>query len=54
VFHQLSMKKPILRGYRASSKVWEVHFEQALKDAHLQGSEGYVVKDLRAFNVVFT
>jgi hypothetical protein len=28
-------------------------FEQALEDARSQGSEGYVVKDLRAFNVVF-
>ncbi len=28
-------------------------FEQALEDARAQGSEGYVVKDLRAFNVVF-
>jgi len=32
----------------------EMIFEQALEDARLQGSEGYVVKDLRAFNVVFT
>ena len=28
-------------------------FKQALEDARSQGSEGYVVKDLRAFNVVF-
>jgi len=28
-------------------------FKQALEDAHNQGSEGYVVKDLRSFNVVF-
>ena len=28
-------------------------FEQALEDARSQGLEGYVVKDLRAFNVVF-
>jgi G3E family GTPase len=28
-------------------------FEQALEDANSQGEEGYVVKDLRAFNVVF-
>ena len=28
-------------------------FEQALEDAHSQGLEGYVVKDLRTFNVVF-
>jgi hypothetical protein len=26
---------------------------EALEDAHTQGSEGYVVKDLRSFNVVF-
>jgi G3E family GTPase len=28
-------------------------FEQALEDANSQGEEGYVVKDLRAFNVIF-
>jgi RIO-like serine/threonine protein kinase len=28
-------------------------FEQALEDARSQSSEGYVVKDLRSFNVVF-
>jgi len=28
-------------------------FEQALEDAHSQGSEGYGDKELRAFNVVF-
>ena len=28
-------------------------FEQALADANTQGHEGYRVKDLRAFNVVF-
>ena len=28
-------------------------FEQALEDARLQGSEGYLVKDLRSFSVVF-
>ena len=28
-------------------------FEQALEDANSQGDEGYLVKDLRAFNVVF-
>jgi hypothetical protein len=28
-------------------------FEQALADANTQGHEGYLVKDLRAFNVVF-
>jgi G3E family GTPase len=28
-------------------------FEQALEDARAQDSEGYTVKDLRAFNVVF-
>ena len=29
-------------------------FEQALEDANSQGDEGYLVKDLRAFNGVFT
>jgi hypothetical protein len=29
-------------------------FKQALEDARFQGSEGYVIKDLRAFNIVFT
>jgi len=28
-------------------------FEQALADANCQGEEGYRIKDLRAFNVVF-
>ena len=28
-------------------------FEQALMNANAQGEEGHVVKDLRAFNVVF-
>jgi hypothetical protein len=32
----------------------EMIFQQALEDARSQGSEGYVVKDLRAFSVVFT
>ncbi len=31
----------------------EMIFAQAMEDAYSQGSEGYVVKDLRAFNVVF-
>ncbi len=31
----------------------EMIFEQALEDARSQGSEGYVVKDLRSFNVIF-
>jgi hypothetical protein len=28
-------------------------FEQAWADANSQGAEGYIVTDLRAFNVVF-
>ncbi len=28
-------------------------FEQALPDGNTQGHEGYLVKNLRAFNVVF-
>lgn len=31
----------------------ELIFQKALEDARSQGPEGYVVKDLRAFNVVF-
>jgi hypothetical protein len=40
-------------GCRRPPLLPERGFEQALEDARSQGSEGYVVKDLRAFNVVF-
>ena len=29
------------------------HFEQALEAAERQGDDGYLIDDLRAFNVVF-
>ena len=36
-----------------SNKDLKIHFEQAWQAANDQGEEGYLVKDLRAFNVVF-
>jgi len=39
-------------GTNTNESIQEL-FEQALADANTQGHEGYLVKDLRAFNVVF-
>jgi len=46
----------VLIGSPNASTDESIHeiFEQALEGARTQGSEGYVVKDLRSFNVVFT
>ena len=46
----------VLIGSPNASTDERIHeiFEQALEGARTQGSEGYMVKDLRSFNVVFT